>query len=314
MQQQKHLHWLDIAKGIGILLVIVGHCVFPNHLLIDSFHMPLFFVLAGLTFKIKPISTFLLSKINRIGVPFIFWSIASALLALIPHPYTGPFNGPLWFLQTIFVALIAAYLILQLRLRIQLIVNMLIVVAIAAALQYNSLEILPFHLVRGLTAYIYIVTGFYLSKYIIRSYSRKLLFLIFCISALAFAILFVYLYLHLPSNAAFFNLSLFKHVPVAVFLCSLSGISMVLFLCRLIEKSKPLEYLGINSLVIMCVHFPLAQILNVAVSQLPFYGNIYLRSLCALVEYAIVLLFSIAMIVFCKKYLPKLTGYTPLIS
>lgn len=156
MQQLKHLHWLDIAKGIGIILVVIGHCVFPNHLLIDSFHMPLFFVLAGLTFKIKPASIFILSKINRIGVPFIFWSIVSAVLALIPHLYTGPFNGPLWFLQSIFTGLICAFFILKLRFKIQIILNLLIIATVSVAIKNNSLEILPFNLIRGLTAYIYI--------------------------------------------------------------------------------------------------------------------------------------------------------------
>ena len=40
---------IDLAKGIGILLVIVGHGLFSNFA-IDSFHMPLFFFLTGLTF------------------------------------------------------------------------------------------------------------------------------------------------------------------------------------------------------------------------------------------------------------------------
>ena len=50
MGSKVHLEFLDLAKGLGILLVILGHGMFPNHFLIDSFHMPLFFILAGITF------------------------------------------------------------------------------------------------------------------------------------------------------------------------------------------------------------------------------------------------------------------------
>ena len=50
----KRVAYLDIAKGIGILLVILGHCTaipeWLNHL-VFSVHMPLFFILSGYTFR-----------------------------------------------------------------------------------------------------------------------------------------------------------------------------------------------------------------------------------------------------------------------
>jgi fucose 4-O-acetylase-like acetyltransferase len=44
------LHYIDIAKGIGIILVVVGHTSTPLYLhnIIYQFHMPLFFILSGL--------------------------------------------------------------------------------------------------------------------------------------------------------------------------------------------------------------------------------------------------------------------------
>ena len=49
--------WIDIAKGLVILLVIVGHTVKFDGLtrnLIFSFHMPLFFILSGYTYRPSP--------------------------------------------------------------------------------------------------------------------------------------------------------------------------------------------------------------------------------------------------------------------
>jgi len=43
--------WIDAAKGIGILAVVVGHNVAALQPIIFSFHMPLFFILAGYTMK-----------------------------------------------------------------------------------------------------------------------------------------------------------------------------------------------------------------------------------------------------------------------
>lgn len=52
----KRIAYLDVAKGIGILLVILGHNYVKSSLpemgrLIFSFHMPFFFLLSGMLFK-----------------------------------------------------------------------------------------------------------------------------------------------------------------------------------------------------------------------------------------------------------------------
>lgn len=47
--------WVDVAKGIAILLVIIGHTVnfgSATRNFIFSFHMPLFFILSGYTFNL----------------------------------------------------------------------------------------------------------------------------------------------------------------------------------------------------------------------------------------------------------------------
>lgn len=54
---KNRIEWVDIAKGIGIILVIVGHLL-PSgsyvRTLIYAFHMPMFFILSGLIYKIPP--------------------------------------------------------------------------------------------------------------------------------------------------------------------------------------------------------------------------------------------------------------------
>ena len=47
----KRIVWIDIAKGLGIILVIAGHLFrYDSYIstVIFSFHMPLFFFFAGL--------------------------------------------------------------------------------------------------------------------------------------------------------------------------------------------------------------------------------------------------------------------------
>ena len=50
----KRFDWVDIAKGIGMLLVILGHCQIGRYRdVIFSFHMPLFFICSGFTLRVS---------------------------------------------------------------------------------------------------------------------------------------------------------------------------------------------------------------------------------------------------------------------
>ena len=53
---KKRIEWIDICRGLAIILVIIGHSnletgmAFNLKSIIYSFHMPLFFVLSGYLF------------------------------------------------------------------------------------------------------------------------------------------------------------------------------------------------------------------------------------------------------------------------
>lgn len=71
---------IDNAKGIGILLVVFGHCLWVSEdilTLIYSFHMPLFFMISGFL-SINSLTTY--KKIlSRLFLPFIFFYLVSYL-------------------------------------------------------------------------------------------------------------------------------------------------------------------------------------------------------------------------------------------
>lgn len=48
----RRIEWIDIAKGIGILLVILGHTIALKYSkVLYTFHMPLFFIIVGIGCK-----------------------------------------------------------------------------------------------------------------------------------------------------------------------------------------------------------------------------------------------------------------------
>ena len=76
---------IDILKGIGILLVVVGHSECPLLLseCISSFHMPLFFIASGFFFSeayLDDKKKFLIKKIKGVYLPYLKWSIIFLIL------------------------------------------------------------------------------------------------------------------------------------------------------------------------------------------------------------------------------------------
>ena len=74
---------LDIAKGFGILLVIVGHTVGLKHIcheLIYCFHMPLFFIIAGYLYHRQDIKSLLVKSAKRLLLP---WMVTLLMLIAI---------------------------------------------------------------------------------------------------------------------------------------------------------------------------------------------------------------------------------------
>ncbi|GAB4332618.1 MAG: acyltransferase [Desulfobulbaceae bacterium] len=90
----RRTEWIDYAKGIGIILVVFAHLQSSGfhaglgvgerffHLsdsIIYSFHMPLFFFLAGLLARAslarRGAKGFVLDKLRRIAWPYLVWSL-----------------------------------------------------------------------------------------------------------------------------------------------------------------------------------------------------------------------------------------------
>ena len=71
---------LDILKALGILLVIIGHNT--SGLLfqyIYSFHMPMFFILAGYLYKEKGILDSITHDFKRIILPYLLYFVVLSL-------------------------------------------------------------------------------------------------------------------------------------------------------------------------------------------------------------------------------------------
>lgn len=118
----KHLNWIDYIKGIGIILVVIGHTTDIGdtwRVWIYTFHMPLFFCISGYLFKhnhpiirmaqrlLLPLLIYMLLivipfEINQLilaktSIPKIIWRIINV--------YTSSKATAFWFPYSLFLGL-----------------------------------------------------------------------------------------------------------------------------------------------------------------------------------------------------------------
>lgn len=134
--KQNRVDWIDYAKGIGILLVVIGHIcrgLIDSSILspsiarlidqwIYAFHMPIFFFLSGLLIQrsvAKSLKAFVVDKLKNIAYPYFLWSIIQGVLVSAASQYTNN-SIPLidilqiiykpififWFLYVLFIIMI----------------------------------------------------------------------------------------------------------------------------------------------------------------------------------------------------------------
>lgn len=83
---RKRDNTISIIKGIGIILMVIGHSSCPDWLcnFIYIFHVPLFFITAGYFYKacddFSKLSSFITKRLKKLYFPYIKWSLAFLLL------------------------------------------------------------------------------------------------------------------------------------------------------------------------------------------------------------------------------------------
>ena len=128
--QQQRIEFIDLAKGFCMLLIVAHHILpFAKNPEIGHFGNSLYFIISGLFFKTyDSFSSFLKKKINGLLIPFLFFYVVSYIafyvLTIVPEIPTANatgildiftqkslFNGPIWFLLSLFWVLMLFYII-----------------------------------------------------------------------------------------------------------------------------------------------------------------------------------------------------------
>lgn len=272
------IKWIDMAKGVGILLVIVAHLQ-PSFFLneIYTFHMPLFFFLSGWVFHVDKYNflQFVKRKVKTILIPYFLLGIPMILFTFIQMnvdkevEYSGAYGSvivdfllqrrlwTIWFLACLFFTNILFYAIARIF-KNNMIIQGIVVLALATlGLFYyrNGGKPLFWNLDVCLTALPFFYGGYLLKK--INFFKVQLL------RKDKFSLLYFIMFLMINITSGIATRSISGHglemfysqygFEPLTYLSAFTGILWVIILCNAIYVPK-IAYLGKHSLVYFSWH------------------------------------------------------------
>jgi fucose 4-O-acetylase-like acetyltransferase len=277
---KQRIEWVDYARGIGIVLVVYAHLLSSGyHAGLDiaphffqlsdsfvySFHMPLFFFLAGLfaaaSYEKRGGRYFLLQKIKNLFYPYLFWSLiqASVELFFAGHSYRGgsleqfllipvlPW-AQFWFLYAILLMYLC-FFVLRLMERY----GAPVMTLVAVLLFFKPIHSEYFGLAGFSTGFLFFMAGFWLKPYCqnlgkMKKAALAFMALFFTFVALAYVLFSYYIApTRLPGGL----------YPFCFIILAVLGIAACLFLSIYLAQHAWLSFLtvlGKYSLQIYLVH------------------------------------------------------------
>lgn len=286
----KRMIWLDQLKAISIYIVILGHSLlkFKKHKLfkfIYSFHMPLFFIISGMTFrpeKYNRIKDCVKDKFIKLVYPYIALNILALPLWYINVktgmiPYDSPFrlligilysnssvarapSNATWFLMTLFCAEVIYYMIyryFKTDNNIFMVSCILAIIGVIAPLGKEFYDA-PFHLDVSLVAQFFYGCGYLLKKNFnyfkncFKEYTTVKIIFIFTVGV----------FFGIINKQVDMSNELYRNITYTL----ITSISLSFLLIYIVQglrfSNKMLIYIGQNTIIILALHIPLLRVLQ----------------------------------------------------
>lgn len=326
LNANKRIAEIDVAKGIGILLVVFAHVNYTPFLLkyIYSFHMPMFFILSGFVFDRKKYLSFidfLKRRITSLICPYILFTAISILFecvifiygngfstdvmktvgngiknALLSRGSADFFNAPLWFVLCLFVVEIVYFFISKFKNKF-IVVLCIPLVVLGWYLESEQFivfdnNLLPWSLDSALFALGWYALGNLTSKkskeYLLSNHKNKNIICVVII-ILCMSVGFV---LALKNGKVSLGSKILNNGFI-FYATGITGTLSVVCFGVLFKKSKFLVWCGQNSFYIMAIHYIFRIMLRYVYKffNIPIYDKTSIKE--TILPYIIVLISSI---------------------
>lgn len=302
----KRITYIDTAKGILILLMLVGHIWNDGfvHDFIYVFHMPAFFILSGMTSSPKELSVrgfgkFLLSRGRTLLIPYLCFELYALGVDLICNgAYLNVkgyayqiltlrlFNGPLWFLMVMFLSGIFFYFLQGMKSRKVQYAVMLGLLAVVMVMPQFRAYVSPATVTLAL---LFTMIGANFKMVFEKISEGKWYLLLLGITVLL-------------SFAGLGEMASYQSGSKVLFLLgSLVGTAMILGVSKRIDH-KFLAFCGRNSLIILGSHYPIIRLTQHFLSFEKF------SPIGGIVFFAVLVPVEVLIIKFVNRFLPFAAG------
>lgn len=325
MMEKQRIEYIDLMKGICIVLIILLHngVNFSNETL-DSmfkcFRIPLYFCLSGLFFKeYGGFGDFCIRKINKLLIPYIFFVYIPYALIDITLSYhhtissyffmfLEPYNLPLWFLRCLFLTYILYYIYHGLLSKRGLIIQILFVLGATFSVWFinrkltppNSEYLLMFYpLVQNMITAVIAIPFFFIASMLRKKgilameIKRKNIVMLF--------FLFGMMWLFTYQARVDYRTALLGNNYLFLYTSALGGIGCVWCIAYILKRLFYFSYVGRYSLIALGTHYPLILFFRWLGLE-----NIYVIAFC-------VLAIMPGVIWVFKKYFPFFTAQKDLL-
>ena len=282
----KRIQWIDAAKCIGIFMVAFGHNWLDSKFCyyFYAFHMPLFFILAGITFSTKnDFKTFVIKKSKALLIPYVIFAFCIiAFYGVLKSTHEGGYNWEgelkafilqkrhtlLWFLSVLFLSEIFTYLILRLIKSNKTLV--LVSIAIILLIIHSLLNLFGLNIFIWNLDLVPLASSFIIIGILYKNYNHKILLensLWYTGILLIFSILIVsYNYYHsgkmidLPGNS-------FGHYPLFIVGALAATYSLILVLKK-VSLPQWMIYIGAYSIIFYGFHRFIIELIFISYGKL----------------------------------------------
>lgn len=330
---------IDIFKGLGIMLIVIGHLTIPKQLynFIYMFHVPAFFFVAGMTFTIKNNESFLLflkKKAYRLLIPYLLFVFIISLTQLATQWFVGEtsiFNsfftingflrglldivlcggiegtwvtvGPAWFLFVLFIACLLYWLLNKLKIS-KIVTGAGIIAIYILLLLLHVTDNVPFKLGQSVSAMFFMWCGTVFNNGVRPMVCRLKNWVKLLVAVIGFVLVFLTTWWLNDSINMMGNYFTVK--PILASVVSLCGCASLYLFSALLEDTHAkniLCFYGLNSMLILGIHFPLKNMLRLVFSR---FGLTAGQS--SIPTFLFVLLLIVPLAYLVNKYFPFLVG------
>ena len=323
VKTENRIKQIDMARGIAIILVIIGHAISDSNVMFNkfilSFHMPLFFVISGMCFSPQKslfgFLNFVKKQIKKLLLPQMILGLIDIIYHFILYLFhiENSIKNPLlsvfgwWFLLVAFFLSLIIEILKRIDLlssNIKLIIIFMIDIVLCFVLlifkwPYEGYYILYINVIPFAMAYYFAGIAFktiYLKVLNKNSYR----YLMFIVGILLCLLTFYIAQINTP--VTMFNNN---YGNVGLFICSAGMGIIAVFLFSIVLKNNIIEWCGNYSIIIYVLQFHVNMVLNFFVRKIMVSFDTYIQTI-------VVVIFSIIVVLmlslFCSKYLWFLFG------